>query len=58
MENENKKQAESTDSSTEKLLLSDGSVAVAVEQILQPKYMNDVYTWKQVRDAIMKATER
>lgn len=30
----------------------------AVEEILKPKYMNDVYTWKQVRDAILKATER
>lgn len=34
------------------------SVAVAVEEILKPKYMNDIYTWKQVRDAINKATER
>lgn len=38
--------------------IHDVSVSVAVEQILQPKYMNDVYTWKQVRDAILKATER
>jgi len=56
MENESKKQPENIDNSDNKLLLSD--VSVAVEQILQPKYMNDVYTWKQVRDAIIKATER
>jgi len=41
-----------------KLNIPDVSVAVAVEQILQPKYMNDVYTWNQVRNAIIKATER
>ena len=58
MKNESKKQAKNTNNSNEKLLLSDVSVAVAVENILQPKYMNDVYTWKQVRDAILKATER
>lgn len=56
MENESKKQTENIDNSNEKLLLSD--VSVAVEKILQPKYMNDVYTWKQVKDAILKATER
>jgi hypothetical protein len=56
MENESKKQTENIDNSNEKLLLSD--VSVAVEKILQPKYMNDIYTWKQVRDAILKATER
>lgn len=34
------------------------SVSVAVEEILKPKYMNDIYAWKQVQDAINKATER
>jgi hypothetical protein len=34
------------------------SISVAVEEILKPKYLNDVYTWNQVRDAIIKATER
>jgi len=38
----------------EQLNLLPVSVAVAVEQILQPKYANDVYTWKQIQDAIIK----
>lgn len=38
--------------------LSHVSVVVAVEEILKPKYMNDTYTWKQIQDAINKATER
>lgn len=33
-----------------------GDVSVAVEEILKPKYMNDTYTWKQVKDAIAVAT--
>lgn len=31
------------------------SVAITVEEILKPKHINYVYTWKQVQDAINKA---
>lgn len=32
------------------------SVAVAVENILKPKYMNDTYGWREIEEAIKTAT--
>lgn len=49
---------EPVNSNNKPLVKAAVSVSVAVEEILQPKYMNDVYTWKQIQDAINKATER
>lgn len=41
---------------TKELALNIASFSV-VEKILNPEYMNDIYTWSQIKNAIIEATE-
>lgn len=34
-------------------ILPDGSVINALERILIPRYENTIYTWKQIKDALL-----